>query len=482
MSILEPVSWALAAFVVYTFAGYPIAIWLWGHFTRNPPRRTGRFDGSFSIVITAHNEERRIRRRLQELSKCTGGGQRRAESIILVSDGSTDRTAALARRIEGVSVIELPVQLGKAAALNAGADASKSDVLVFGDARQRWAPDAIERLLENFADDRVGGVSGDLQLEVGGTTTTRGVGLYWRVEKWLRGQESRIHSCVGVTGAISAVRRDLFPRLPDGTVLDDVYWPMAVVAKGFRVVHDERAVAFDSLPPLAMAEYRRKVRTLVGNYQLIRLQPSLLVPWRNPVWVQFVSHKVLRLLSPWALLLLLGVTSWLGHIPYQRAAFILQSCGYAYAVMALDSRWGKRLPFGSAAAAFLVVNVAAFTGTGSGVCTASAVSGARCHTILGQRRLRPRMIRDSTTAIGGAWTMHENPVVSETGDLLVVRARPTDAAGIQSVLRATVVQSRNLRVAPSLVSGDAGVSRPLRSPWNADCRRPHPIHDWTLSD
>lgn len=359
MSILEPLSWALLAFVVYTFAGYPIVIWVWGRFTRNAPRPAGRFDGSYSIVITAHNEERRIRRRLQELSSI-GAGRKRPEGIILVSDGSTDRTAALARRIDGVSVIELRVQRGKAAALNAGAAASQSDVLVLGDARQRWAPDAVERLLDNFADPRVGGVSGDLQLEVGATTTTRGVGLYWRVEKWLRRQESRVHSCVGVTGAISAVRRDLFPRLPDGIVLDDVYWPMAVVARGFRVVHDERAVAFDRLPPLAKAEYQRKVRTLVGNYQLIRLQPSLLVPWRNPVWLQFLSHKVLRLLSPWALLLLLGVTSSLDDIPYQRAAFLAQTGCYAYALMALDPRWGKRLPFGSAPAAFLVVNAAAF--------------------------------------------------------------------------------------------------------------------------
>jgi poly-beta-1,6-N-acetyl-D-glucosamine synthase len=163
-----------------------------------------------------------------------------------------------------------------------------------------------------------------------------------------------------VTGAISGVRRSLFPLLPEGTVLDDVYWPMVVVAKGFRVVHDERAVAFDSLPPQVIGEFRRKVRTLAGNYQLIRLLPALLVPWRNPLWVQFASHKVSRLAAPWMMLSLLSVTGLMVDIPYERAAFVTQVVGYLYACVALEPRWGRRLPLGGAAASFVVVNVAAF--------------------------------------------------------------------------------------------------------------------------
>jgi cellulose synthase/poly-beta-1,6-N-acetylglucosamine synthase-like glycosyltransferase len=246
-------------------------------------------------------------------------------------------------------------------ALNAGAAASNADVLLFADARQRWAPDAAERLLENFSDPRVGAVSGDLELEVGGNGTLRGFALYWRFEKWLRRQESLLYSSVGVTGAISGVRLSLFPVLPEGTVLDDVYWPMVVVAKGFRVVHDERAVAFDSSPPRVIGEFRRKVRTLAGNYQLIRLLPGLLLPWRNPLWLQFASHKVSRLAAPWMMLSLLSVTGLLVDIPYERAAFVTQVLGYLYACLALEPRWGRRLPLGEAAASFVVVNVAAFT-------------------------------------------------------------------------------------------------------------------------
>src|ERR1019366_2199678 len=110
-------------------------------------------------------------------------------------------------------------------------------------------------------------------------------------------------SQVGVTGAISAVRRPLFRPIPPGTLLDDVYWPMLVVLQGQRVVHDERAKAFDQLPANPHDEFCRKVRTLAGNFQLLTLLPwSAFWPWRNRVWWQWTSHKLLRLASPWALL------------------------------------------------------------------------------------------------------------------------------------------------------------------------------------
>src|SRR5207237_4710179 len=162
-----------------------------------------------------------------------------------------------------------------------------------------------ERLLENFADPSVGAVSGDLHLETS-PGVLAGVGLYWRFEKWLRCRESLVDSQVGVTGAIAAVRRELFRPVPAGTLLDDVYWPMQVAMQGYRVVHDARARAFDRLPDSPRDEFRRKVRTLAGNFQLAALLPASLSPWRNPVWVQWVSRKLLRLVAPWALLGLLA--------------------------------------------------------------------------------------------------------------------------------------------------------------------------------
>src|SRR5262249_22324823 len=151
-----------------------------------------------------------------------------------------------------------------------------------------------------------------------------GVGLYWRVEKCLRKLESRLHSMVGVTGAICAVRRELFRPVPPGTLLDDVYWPMQVALQGHRVVHDERAHADARLPEKARDEFRRKVRTLSGNFQLVARLPETLAPWRNPLCWQFISHKLMRLAVPWALLAML-ILSWFLPEPVYEAAFWIQA-------------------------------------------------------------------------------------------------------------------------------------------------------------
>jgi cellulose synthase/poly-beta-1,6-N-acetylglucosamine synthase-like glycosyltransferase len=281
--------------------------------------------------------------------------------IIVISDASTDRSVAIARQFadRGVRVVEMAQKQGKAMALNAGSALARCELLIFADARQRWAEDALARLVENFADASVGAVSGDLVLE-DSPGVLAGVGRYWRFEKWLRKQESRIGSQVGVTGAISAVRRTLFHSIPPGTLLDDVYWPMHVVLQGYRVVHDERAKAFDRLPEYARDEFRRKVRTLAGNYQLLTLLPlAALFPWSNRVWWQWVSHKLLRLAVPWAMLGSFISSFFLGEIGYQ-AFFWAQAVGYALCAVGMISRVGHLVPPLGTAASFLVLNVAAW--------------------------------------------------------------------------------------------------------------------------
>ncbi len=198
---------------------------------------------------------------------------------------------------------------GKALALNAGVAAARHDVLVFADARQTFAPDALRELVSALADPRVGGVSGELVLDCESASTDSaigdGVGAYWRYEKWLRRHESLVGSIVGSTGAIYALRRELWQPLPPDTILDDVLAPMRAVLSGARVVFEGSARAYDRVASAASTEFQRKTRTLAGNYQILRLEPRLLVPFVNPVWIQFVSHKLGRLVVPYALCALL---------------------------------------------------------------------------------------------------------------------------------------------------------------------------------
>ena len=344
--------------VIYPYLLYPLLLALWARLCGRAVRRTGPFPRQVSILLCVHNEASRVASRIEELLSQLDRNKIDGE-LIVVSDGSTDETIARIRQggDPRVQLIQWAERRGKSAGLNAAARQATSPILVLCDVRQRWADDALLRLLENFADPTVGAVSGELILETP-TGTLAGVGLYWLYEKWIRKQESRIWAQIGVTGAIAAVRRELFRPLPPRTLLDDVYWPLRVAMAGYRVIHDERARAYDRLPTRTQDEFLRKVRTLAGNLQLVVRLPWALIPVINPVWWQWVSHKLLRLTVPWALmgLLLANMLLW-PYLPYRLLLF-LQLSSYSLGLLGLVlPRAGKSAAL---AASFLVLNSAAW--------------------------------------------------------------------------------------------------------------------------
>jgi cellulose synthase/poly-beta-1,6-N-acetylglucosamine synthase-like glycosyltransferase len=360
MVVLETICWLCGALVVYTYLVYPFLLVVFNNLIRRD-RQVGPVQTTVSFLVPVHNEEQHLERRLEELTRLLAASGLAGE-IIVISDASTDRSVEIANQFvgRGVRTVQLATKGGKAMALNAGAAEARCELLIFADARQRWADDALLRLVENFADPAVGAVSGDLVLE-SAPGVLAGVGLYWRYEKWLRKQESKLGSQVGVTGAIAAVRRTLFRPIPQGTLLDDVFWPMHVVLQGKRVVHDERAQAFDRLPDETRDEFRRKVRTLAGNFQLLTLLPaSALLPWRNDVWWQWISHKLLRLAVPWALLgMLLSSAALAADMDYL-LFFVLQAAAYGFALIGLLPEVARAVKPLGAAASFLVLNAAAW--------------------------------------------------------------------------------------------------------------------------
>jgi len=304
---MRTIFWLSIATIAYVYVGYPLLLAAWARFVRRSPRRVPIAAvaswPSISIVLAARNEAARLPARLTNLLTIPYRGRR---EVIVVSDGSTDDTHEVVSAFgHAVRLVQVPAG-GKPAALNAGAAAATGDILVFADARQEFSTDALQHLAANFADPRVGGVTGELVLDAEEQATDSTVGdglsLYWRYEKSLRRNESTVWSTLGATGAIYALRRQLWRPLPEGTLLDDVLAPMRVVLAGWRIVFEEEARAYDRASPDAEAESRRKVRTLAGNYQILKQEPRLLVPIVNPVWLQYMSHKVGRLVVPWALL------------------------------------------------------------------------------------------------------------------------------------------------------------------------------------
>lgn len=291
--------WASVVLLVYLYAGYPLLIHVW---SRLRPRRSIEHDiqPSISILVVAHNEGHRLVRRLENLLALNYPVDR--VDVLVGSDGSDDGTDALARsfRHPRLRILTFPKRRGKAAVLNDLVEAATGEILVMADARQRFAPDAIEKLVRHFADPDVGAVSGELVLtrNENDSAVGDGVGFYWRYEKLIRSSESLTDSTVGATGAIYAIRRELFEPLPEDTILDDVLIPIRIVARGYRVLFEPRARAYDRVAGTAAEEFTRKVRTITGNFQLLKRETWLFSPLRNRLWVQTLSHKGLRLMGP----------------------------------------------------------------------------------------------------------------------------------------------------------------------------------------
>ncbi len=308
--------WIALFCTVYVYAGYPLVLLPWRWWQGRPVRKRYQ-EPTVSLVIAMHNERNNVQPKMQNCFDLDY--PRTALQVIVSLDAPTDGTEALVREYanKGVDVVCSSVHRGKAETLNSGVEIATGEIVVFADARQMFGKRAVRELVANFADASVGAASGELVLlDEQGKETSDAAGAYWRYEKGLRAMESEIHSVPGATGAIYAIRREFFAPLPAGTILDDVVVPMRIVLAGKRVVFDSTARAYEVASRNASSEYERKIRTLAGNYQLIVQMPELLAPWRNRIFVQFVSHKLGRLLVPYCLVALFISNLFLLHGAY----------------------------------------------------------------------------------------------------------------------------------------------------------------------
>ncbi|WP_166442964.1 glycosyltransferase family 2 protein [Phragmitibacter flavus] len=294
--------------LVYIHVGYPAIMAL---LARVFPRRKGKDESEkvklVSMVLCIHNEASRLGARLDNLLSLECPVDR---EIWVVCDGCEDDSEALARAYGGevVKVISWPSKRGKAAGLNAALEQVQGDVVVFCDVRQTFESDVVVKFLESLEDEEVGAVSGSLEIAASLAGGGKGMDVYWKLEKKLREWEGIFDASVGCTGAIYAIKRHLYAPIPEDTLLDDVVIPMSIAAKGKRVLFLRDARAFDPQTLAIDHEKRRKLRTLVGNYQMMFRYPNWIVPWRCRIWWQVISHKYLRLAVPWILIAIAVLT------------------------------------------------------------------------------------------------------------------------------------------------------------------------------
>ena len=252
------------------------------------------------MVVVAHNEAAVLPRKIKSIlhSDCAW----RIREVLIASDGSTDATKTV---VEGygdprVRLLAFSERRGKPSVLNDAIPVCTSDIVVLTDARQELHPGALSELAANFADETVGAVSGELVFRLSGndTTTAHGLGIYWAYEKFIRKYEGRFRSVPGATGALYAIRKRLFRLIDAQTLLDDVVIPMQTVVQGYRCLFEPSAIVYDTPSRTPEKEFLRKRRTIAGAAQLLVLHPSWLLPWCNPIWLEYISHKLSRLFSP----------------------------------------------------------------------------------------------------------------------------------------------------------------------------------------
>jgi cellulose synthase/poly-beta-1,6-N-acetylglucosamine synthase-like glycosyltransferase len=318
---------ASIVFLVYTYLLYPVILVVWAALV--PKRVRKRYAPvPLSVVLAVRDEEKHIKARLADFVQQDYPGE--LIEIIVVSDGSKDRTAAFARSIGDprVRVVELESPAGKSEAVNIGVRHASHEMIVFADVRQRFSPNAFSELAANLADEKVGSVSGELVIEqTEKSEIGEGVGLYWSYEKLIRRKESEIDSVVGASGSIYAIRKRLFIPLPADTLLDDFLVPMRIVLQGYRVVFERGARAYDRATERTSHEFSRKVRTLAGNFQALELERHLMDPFGNRVFFQMVSHKLTRLVAPYFLVTALATNLFLEGA-FFRLTLILQVLFY----------------------------------------------------------------------------------------------------------------------------------------------------------
>ncbi|MBC8114899.1 MAG: glycosyltransferase family 2 protein [Candidatus Saccharimonas sp.] len=356
---LQLLFWLSVFGLGYIFAGYPLVVW-WQSRSGWSMRVKQSIERPVSIVIVAHNEARTLPKKVLSLLASTRSEWIR--EILIGSDGSTDDTALVLSTIADprVKLFSFASRRGKPAVLNELVPQCQSEFVLLADARQEFAPDCIERLLENFTDPTVGVVSGELVLRAteGASTAAQGIGFYWKYEKFIRRCESLWRGVPGATGACYAIRKSLFRPIPEQTILDDVVIPMQAVTRGYRCVFEPAARVFDEPSQSSGQESVRKRRTIAGAAQLVRLFPEWLSPAHNPLWFEYVSHKLMRLLAPLLMVLALATNLMLLNSPAYWFLLNVQAVFYVSAAIGwLFQRQGRRSSLFGPSLMFVTLNL-----------------------------------------------------------------------------------------------------------------------------
>jgi cellulose synthase/poly-beta-1,6-N-acetylglucosamine synthase-like glycosyltransferase len=361
----EIVFWFCAALLVYIYIGYPLLVGILATLFPQPAESPDGEEPSVSIIISAYNEAPVIAAKIENSLALEFPAERL--EVIIVSDCSDDGTDEIVRSCAGLGVrlVRQNQRLGKSAALNYAVPQARGNILVFSDANALYQPDAIRHLVRHFSNRKVGYVVGNARYYKKSieSASAESEGLYWKLETYLKKKESAFESVVGGDGAIYAIRRELFSPLRS-TDINDFMNPLQIVDRGYRGLFEPAAISHEDTAESFEKEYRRKVRIVSRSFNALRRVPGVLNPFRNARhWFLLISHKLLRWLAPFFLLIFFTASLFLWRLPLYRAALLLQLVFYACALAAWLIPAGRSVwkPI-SLAYYFCLVNMASFIG------------------------------------------------------------------------------------------------------------------------
>ncbi len=334
--------WGSLEGIFYTYFGYPVLIFLLAKIIHKPEAYQ-TCKPSVTLLIAAYNEEIVIEDKIK--NSLSVEYPEDIFQILVVSDGSADKTPEIAKRYipYGIEILHEPARRGKMAAINRALPYARGEIVVFSDANNYYQPDTILKLVRPFGNPDVGAVTGAKVIGQGDGNLGASEGLYWKYESFIKTQESRAGSCTSAAGEVLAIRRNLFSPPPDNVINDDFYIAMQIVRNGYRLVYAPDAKSIERVSPSAQDEITRRTRINAGRFQAITMAKQIL-PFNRPLLVwQILSHKFLRPIVPFcmigaALFSLLAVLFpppiqgvWILSKPYSLIFLGLQILFYAFA-------------------------------------------------------------------------------------------------------------------------------------------------------
>lgn len=323
--------WTAAGLLSYAYLVYPALVLAAARFRRiSKEFPVGESWPQVAIVIAAYNEEKHIEARIRNLLGQDYPPERL--TVYIGSDGSTDATAQVAASVADQRTVirDYVPNRGKASVLNDLVGQATQEVIVFSDANTRFENDTVARLVAAFADPGVGAVCGELILtppDQAGNQDHE----YWSLERGLKAAESSIDGLLGANGGVYAIRRALYQPLRPDTICDDFLIVMNIAVAGQRVIYEPRARAHEETPGDMGAEFKRRVRIGIGNYQSLFRHPAFLISTNVARRWTYVSHKLLRWMTPHLLIIMLLASCVAAAQPPYALLLAMQLAAYAAA-------------------------------------------------------------------------------------------------------------------------------------------------------